>query len=378
MLSRLLFILTVSLLPAISTWAEHTASEIGQKLYAVHATNILPKEDHVIRAGFRRKPFLDPVAATLFPDIRDTVHFALGEVVRAIKVGDKVYDWESSPYAIITPLEHLFPQLININTYDTFTLGSVAIDQENFTVIVPDTEVNALPAKHKYEVLTYDPRVMKIREAVDHVLHDKQGWAVRMTADHTEDQLSPGFLNDTEIDINNAEFFSPLKEIFPHISIVGLRWDAFEGQGYQFGVMELKLIPLVKYMLTPSFELVPGTGPVPSFNGPDELEAALDEVQRLAAAIDQFVADAPYSSAVKLEYDDKRFLLQSWIHILTIELELNRNVSKTLRGASSNIWKEIDLSKHSLEELRSVLFAQLDQLPSYSQTAQPELLLQTK
>lgn len=350
---RFFFVLQLAFCQLLSAY---TAEEISEKLYAVHGTNVLPLAGQ-IRAGLRQKPFTDPLALNLYPDLRDTVHFALGSLVCPIKTKEgAVYSWEDVRYAIVTPLKSLLPQLININCYDTFTLGSVQCDPCRFTLICPKDEVLA---QSFVSIYRYDPTVKKVRQAVEDFFKEKSCLCTSMTHDHTEDQLSHAFCE--EKNINCSEFFAPLKKEYPYISIVGLRWDQHEGEGYLFGQIELKTFPIVKYLLSGTFELVKGQT-APLFTT-EELEKALIEIKATACKVDSYVCNAPFGSLVKLEYDDKRFALQTWINIIEAEIELNKKHNKTLRGASRCIWNEIDSLRSHPEDLRAYLNTQLENLP---------------
>lgn len=355
---RFFFVLQLAFCQLLSAY---TVDEISEKLYAIHGTNVLPLAGQ-IKAGLRQKPFTDPLALNLYPDIRDTVHFALGSLVCPIKTREgTVYNWEDVRYAIVTPLKTLLPQLISLNCYDTFTLGSIQCDPCRFTLIAPEREVLAQTFVSLYR---YDPTVKKVRQVVEEFLKEKNCFCLSMTSDHSEDQLSPAFCE--EKDFNCSTFFEPIKNAFPYISIVGLRWDPHEGEGYLFGQLELKTFSVVKYLLSGTFELVKGQT-APTFTT-EELEKSLGEIKTIACKIDCFVSKAPYSSLVKIEYDDKRFALQTWINIITAEIELNKKHHKTIRGASRCIWCEIDTLRSHPEELQKYLNCQLDQLPALELT----------
>lgn len=331
------------------------------KFYAVHATTIFPA-DGIIHAGFKNIPFKEPLARSLYPDIRDTIHFAIGEVVRPINVGEVIYAWDNDPYAILIPLEELLPQLINLNCYDTFTLGTVNVDREKNVLVIPEDAISKVPLQHKYEIWTYDSRVTKIREAVDYVLSNKDAWIVRMKENHDEDTLAPAFVENGEIDIdiNNPDFFADIGTSHPHISIAGLRWREFSGEGYLFGVLEQKTMPYVKYLLNGSFEMSYKATEIDYT--PEDLERAIAEIQAIAALVDHFVASAPYLPAIKLEYADKRFELDTWINILAVEIELNRTMQKTLKNAPQEIWKLVDEVRDNYDTLREELFLRAHEL----------------
>jgi hypothetical protein len=85
------------------------------KIYAVHATRCLPDPDY-LRAGFSLDN-VSPLEKTMMPKARQTLHFALGELVRPV---EGFMSWEDCRYAVITPLQVLLPQLILIVTIPLF------------------------------------------------------------------------------------------------------------------------------------------------------------------------------------------------------------------------------------------------------------------
>lgn len=341
------YLLLFYLIPCLGN--DYAPQESLEKLYAVHATHILPKTG-VLRAGFQKKVFKEDLAQHLYPDLRHTVHFSIGELVRPIQVGDKIYNWEECPYAIVIPLKTLMPQVISLNCYDLFTLGSVSLDRKEVTLVIPADQLSSLPEHHRFAVLCYDPKSTTLRQAVEEVIELKEGWHVRMVDNHSEDDLGPAFLEGTEIDINQSLFFSFLKNAYPHISIVGLRWRPFEGEGYLFGLIEMQAAPLIQSFLAPTF---PAESQVFDYK---DLEKRVFELYETAAKVDHFVHSSPYLLPQKLEYESKREQLESWLNILTIELEISRVAQKTLRGASPKLWERIDDCRHSLHALRNLVW----------------------
>lgn len=312
--------------------ASLTAHELEEKLFAVHATNFFP-QNGVIRAGFGYIPFEDPLARSLYPDARDTVHFALGEVVRG--------GWDNKRYAVLVQLKYLLPQVINVNVYDTFTLGSVPIDHSHFILVVPQDDQDKVPPTHHYAVWTYDSRVLKIRQAVDAVIHSQGGWAIRMEETYSEDVCNRATHLGNDADINTPAFFSPLNRTHPHVCCAGLRWVPYVGEGYLFGQLERSVTELATYLLSGTFS----TAKPPSFT-PETFEAATRTLQCLAEKVDRFVACSPYSPLLKKEYENKRFSIQTWITIASLEIELNKNAGKTLYGAPKEVWQKIDTYRH--------------------------------
>lgn len=342
-----LIIFLVALVPG---FGEIIPQECPERLYAVHATSILPK-GNILRAGLGRQPFQSTLAQRLYPDLRATVHFSLGELVRPIQVGEKIYGWEESPYAIVIPLKNLLYQTISLNCYDLFTLGSVSLDSEEVTLVIPEGDLSLLPEDRRYAVRTYDPALKRVREVVDEVIEMKRGWHVRMSEGRSEDDLNPAFVEGTRVDINHREFFSSLKSAYPHISIVGLRWRPLEGEGYLFGLLEQQTAPLIHALMDPSF-----SAEQPPVIDIKDFENQLFALYETVAKIDRFVRESPYLMPQKMEYEEKRMAIETWLNILMVELELNRMLGKTLRGAPPKIWEEVDAWRHSLHTLRSQLW----------------------
>lgn len=88
---------------------------LGKLLFAVHATDHFPK-DGILHAGYG----VHEEIPEWVPNVRCTLHFSLGELVRPVGTGEEQWmTWENKLFAIVVPLENLFPQLINLNCYVT-------------------------------------------------------------------------------------------------------------------------------------------------------------------------------------------------------------------------------------------------------------------
>ena len=324
-----------------------------EKLFAVHATERLPAEG-VLYAGFGGQRFEQKLGEALYPDSRMTVHFALGELVRP--VGDNWVSWEDSPYAVVTSLESLFPQIINLNCYDTFILGNFTMG-EGSTLILPEGELSKLPKDHHYAVWTYDPSMGKIRDVVDKVIASKNGWSVRMHSNDMEETLAAAYLQGTGININTQDFFKPIKELFPYIGI-GLRFEKLDGEGHLFSKLESAALESAETLLDPTF----GNDDVRYANTAKNRRT----LQKTLQKIDSFINTSSFSPLAKQNYQDKKTKLLNWINILDAELDLNKSCQKTLRGASADIWEKVAELRDDKEGLQQFLESVSDSLPGHS------------
>lgn len=299
------------------------ADELEAKLFAVHATRILPEKD-VLRAGFGGKEaLLHVLPLTLVPE-RCTVHFALGELVRPL---NDAISWEDCPYAVVIPLADLTPQLINLNCYDTFVIGDVALS-ERATLVIPIDQAITPYAK----IFTYDPATTTLRQAVDSVIAEQQGFAIRMSADDGG-EMQPALLDGQNV--NTADFFAPLVQRYPYV-VVGNRYsmDAEGSPGpHILGEIEGSFIGLLMYYL-----------PL----GQDELTPISNEQlfqtrERLITQLEKELYE--YLNPLPISYTfTKAFNVYSyglWLEITKKDLEIRKEDGRTLMQAPPFIWKEI-------------------------------------
>lgn len=217
------------------------SSTLENDLYAVHASYEFPLDGTLI-AGMKHSAS-DVEMGMYHPDIRATLHFALGELARP--VGEDWMTWEKCPYAVITPLKDLLPRMINLNCYDTFILGNFPLTSHS-TLVLPQDKAHLLKSEHRFSIKTFDPECQKIRDIVDQVIQDRGGLSIRMEQTDSEDRLGVAILQKENI--NTPEFFASLKQKYPQIG-VGLRFNPLDGKGYLFSALEAELIHSSFYLL---------------------------------------------------------------------------------------------------------------------------------
>ena len=183
----------------------YDAETLERKLFAVHATNIFP-EDGIMRVGMVRRSDVQPSADYDPPSFRPTSHWSLGELVRMHGPNS----WEDNRFAIIVPLGQLGDQLVNVNAYDTFTIGDFKIP-EGGIVVVPQSDSKKIP--DHLTVIRYSED-LKLRDAVAQAIEKYGGWPVRMRGRSSADSVAC-------IDghnINTVQFFSSFLAKYPQVA----------------------------------------------------------------------------------------------------------------------------------------------------------------
>ncbi|MGL5264418.1 MAG: hypothetical protein ACRDAI_07640 [Candidatus Rhabdochlamydia sp.] len=149
-----------------------TSAELKEQIWAVHAARILPNEALI--------PFIANEDLSVNqqrgsdPGISNTIHFSLGELVRP----HSEISWEDHSFAVITPLNTIIDQAVNIFTHDTFIIGKWSLKKETVVLVPEGTDISGLQDK-KFKVVSY-PSEKKLRVAIDEIIQEKKGLAFRM------------------------------------------------------------------------------------------------------------------------------------------------------------------------------------------------------
>ncbi|NGX32731.1 MAG: hypothetical protein K1060chlam4_00781 [Candidatus Anoxychlamydiales bacterium] len=207
--------------------SDYSAKEISQRLFAVHATDVFPSTGFVI-SGFGD----DDELPENLPNCRSSIHFAIGELVRPL--GEM--SWEDRKYAIVTPLDQLYPQLVNLNCYDTFIIGDFELNKGTVVLVPAGTKYEGMVC----EIIEYGVG-SSLREAVDTFITSHGGWNVRMLDDNIEEEYAPALVGNNNI--NSNVFFQPILDLLPHLSL-GLRWEPHHGEAWRFSEIEMILLGL--------------------------------------------------------------------------------------------------------------------------------------
>lgn len=319
---------------------------LTSRIYAVHATRMLPSQG-ILTTGLGNT--LDP----LFPDFRCTLHFSLGEMVRPV---EGVISWEDCPFALVTPLKTLIPQLINVNCYDTFILGDFQL-QETSILVVPESYREQLSDAAWYQCHFYNPLDTTLRLAVDQVIAEQGGWAIRMNDEDREDELNEAYFEGQNI--NTLSFFFPLKLAYPYLSI-GTRFDSLDGEAYLFGSLEVELWQLATYFFA--------VAPSHTYATIKSLIFARDTIADHKYELSNYVSSLPFTATAEGPFYQKITLVDTWINIIQAELYLRQMYKKSLVGSRHDVWENIYLRRLSLEGICKYLDEIWMDLANYNDT----------
>jgi hypothetical protein len=320
------------------------------KIYAVHATSTLPASDY-LRAGWSPTMF-NSTEKALLPQLRKTLHFALGELTRPV---EGIIDWEGCSYAVVTSLRSLLPQLINLNCYDTFIFGDFKLGPETFLIVPADM---AHRIRSAATIVTYDPQTQTLREAVNALILFKRGWHIEMDSEDIEDELHAAYLNGRNV--NTPEFFKPLKEGRPWLA-VGLRFDPLEGEHYRLMGIELSILSLMNQMFFHSPQEPVDWNELQSFHLKEIIETVTHDFECWSQAISDF--DWPIES--QRAYEHLKIELKKWICLMHEELRLREVYGKTLMFAPDDFLLECATRLNHPEKLRNFIDNNKKHLSNY-------------
>lgn len=314
------------------------AEPLLDKIYAVHATRSVPRSD-TLQAGMAIDS-LSPAQQALWPQIRSTVHFALGELVRPV---EGFMDWEECPYAIVTPLRTLLPQLININCYDTFILGDLDLGPETF-LLVPLEQYEKVKSK-----ATVIPYTSTLREAVDNLIAKNGGWHIVMDSEDIEDELHPAYLDGKNINI--PEFFAPLKKNRPWLS-VGLRFDPLEGEHYRLSQIEQAILTFA-FPLLSIYQIDLDDAVIKNAK-----KEALEHMYEWSLAMKSF----KWNQNSLIAYETLEKTVKNWCLLMSEELRVRKEYGLSLIGAPDDFLIECAACLDNPALLREFINLNLDRL----------------
>jgi hypothetical protein len=192
-----------------TTEIKYSCEDIVSKLAVVHATNILPVDDMVMKAGTASRA--DPSKEYFRP----TIHFALGELIRDVIVPRvEPHTWNKKRFAIIMPFKQLLEskQVASVNCYDTIVVGNFAVPDENEVILlIPEGEFQDVDFGRR-SVIAYDPNKEDFRSKIKSILLEHKYWDIELYDNRGQHQLLPADLmeQDQPVNINSAKFFQPV------------------------------------------------------------------------------------------------------------------------------------------------------------------------
>lgn len=304
-----------------------SADVLRARLFAVHATNFFP-ENGVISAGNNPDP-----------SFRPGIHFSLGEVVRPHEHARDTYSWDNMTYALVMPVGAIEEQLVNIETYDSFSLGDVRLSPEAIYV-VPEAQVDRVPRGAHY--VTYGGS-LTMRQAVNQAIKISKAWKLTM-----KNRVGLGWPAERNgQNINHRAFFAPLLKENPQMGY-GSHLNSEVGEGFRFGYIDQALQTMI-----------------PAF-GSHGMNMTHAEIQFLTTVIrhnldklDAFVRRNGFAAEVVANYLAKRQEALSWLSFVEIDNEIRSEYGFTLLKMDSDLLVPLFALKRDRQKLKEAVLALL-------------------
>lgn len=325
-----------------------SVEELGRFLYAVHSTDYLPKNGYI-------RPLAMQVPGTYC--FRPTIHWSLGELVAS----HDGYSWDDKKYAVVTPLNNLFPQLVNVFAHDTFTVGSFKLNSETMLVL-PDeqrTQNHQSPA----QIIRYNPSEESLRSAIKRAIAGAGGWSIRMN-DGDVEYGSNAFWG--EKNINTPNFFKNLLEKFPHLSF-GTHLESERGEAWMFGALDR-----VMHMMAKKWDVLFFTHDYDA-----EIQFRKHFLQMFLGRLRNNVEQMPLHTRGQELFYRTAAQTESFIALVETEMLLRKKYQKTLHGAATEIETEVlriynersltSVKERILNTLEPVLSQENQDLNSYQE-----------
>lgn len=87
--------------------------------------------------------------------------------------------WDNRAFAIITPLNSIIDQAVNIFAHDTFITGNWQLKKETIVLVPEGTDMSEIQDKC-FRVVTYKSPEKSLRVAIDEIIREKKGLTFRM------------------------------------------------------------------------------------------------------------------------------------------------------------------------------------------------------
>ncbi len=181
--------------------------DLIQNLVAVHVTDYLPHNNQQIAGGCTQVLNNENFKLYERPLIhRHTLHWALGNVPPEHEgcteeaFGGYANTYTKRPYALVTRLSNLTPQLLNIFAYDTITIGDYTLSYKDWLVAPQGTKIEG----PKFNLFYYDPETSTLEQAIQALIVKLDGWQITFTSHGT--LHNKAYINGSNVEVNNAIF----------------------------------------------------------------------------------------------------------------------------------------------------------------------------
>jgi|GEM_PF-3242493 len=294
--------------------------EFGDGVYAVHALSNAPVNGEILPPA--SQDFTEKLASW-----RPTVHWALGGVVPA----HTELDWDERELAVVTPVKHLLPQLVNINPYDSFSLGSVSLT-ENFFLLHPANKPVAAGTGGSIKV-PY-PEGLSLSEAVAQFIAARNGLTSKFTPGSSTgvEPVTAVTADETKAykDFNSLDQFKFLLDRLDYLSY-GSHLESVKGWAFRFGVIDQALISLGGIL---------ETSKIKSWSYPeDRIKIAL--IKHHLIVLTQSIQRSTMRESAKTDFAQMTKKLQEMINILDENVEKKSQPSEKT-AADLQLFTEIE------------------------------------
>jgi hypothetical protein len=322
-------------------WLSAPSSEdIETRLYAVHGTRTLPW-DNFLRAG----------SVGRFPSFRPGTHFSLGSLSNGMDT-DGYYR-----FAILTPLQHLVPQLLNVSPMDTFVIGDVPLSAE--TILVVPEGTNTAHLSKRILLRTYSSEE-NLRSAVHEAIRARRGWTVTLPNDFEIDSIA----KIKGLDINTSHFFGSFLSKHVHVSFGAHASSEVRNAGL-FGIIDRLVQGVMRQYSACATHVLSRL----------RTSFAVVIVEHYLALIGQFLAERRFSREALQPYEMTTRQVRRWLAVVKADLRLREEFQRTLAGAPQRILQVAYERADDSTALAALVAQELGAMPTYSESGEaPEAL----
>ena len=325
-----------------------SVEELESKLYAVHATPVLPQGEFLV-AGAADSSTEWREHENLAPHFRPTIHFALGEMIKG-NDRDKNY-----PYAVVTPMGNIINQTVNVFPTDTFVLGNVRLSNNTILVVPEGTNTENVPDNVPIVQYSSDKT---LRDAVNDVIKEQGGWHVSLP-----DEFHPGLpATIGDVDINSVDFFGPIFEKYPHLAF-GTHVGSEVGMAGLFGSLDFSTSTLTRPYLLQS----------PAVDK-ESTEIIYEMVKTNLRRLDKLIAEHNFPEEALQGYQVKRNELLEWLNIVEVDLEIRRSTGRMVANPKRKISDIIRAHRADKDALMRLMLENRDELRSIFEARRPDSL----
>ncbi len=198
--------------------------ELLNSLVAVHVTSVLPK-DGILRPGIMDVEHITRmVLVNAVPNMSCTLRWQLGQASLEDYFAGRFPEQsllKKPLYAVVTRLENIVEQMLNISVTNTITVGNYRLTENDYIILPTNTKLDGTVldkcgAKTKY----YNENRHWLDIPVFFIISKMHAWHVSHTpaTDDTPAKKTIKFDSAiSEINIDSKDFFQPILDAYPNV-----------------------------------------------------------------------------------------------------------------------------------------------------------------